>query len=151
MKMMKKLFAFMLVLCMVLSLCACGGNSEKDDDTQKDNVENTQTDNDESKDEDVESEDVEGEDETATTPVFKVTVVDEAGNPVQGVMVQVCKEICLPAITDAEGVATISLEIEEGHKLQVSSCPEGYVYEGEAEVYLEAGQTEATITVKAVQ
>lgn len=142
MKMMKKLFALLLVLCMVFSLCACGGNSDTKEDTQKDNIENNQDDNDA---------DVEDDSEAQNTPAFKVTVVDEGGNPVQGVMVQVCKDICLPAITNAEGVATISLEIEDGHKLQVSSCPEGYVYEGEADIYLEAGQTEATITLKAVQ
>ena len=77
--------------------------------------------------------------------------MDEAGNPVSGVMVQVCKESCLPAISDAEGIATFSIEIEDGHKLQVSNCPEGYVYEGEADIYLEPGQTDYTLTLKAVQ
>lgn len=149
MKMMKKLFALLLVLCMVFSLCACGGNSDTEDDGQKDKIENNQDDND---DADVEDEDeTEDGSEAANTATFKVTVVDEGGNPVQGCMVQICKESCLPAITDANGVATFSLEIEDGHKLQVSSCPDGYVYEGEADIYLEVGQTEATITLKAVQ
>ena len=141
MKMMKKLFALLLVLCMVFSLCACGGNSDTEDDTKKDNIENNQVDKD----------DKEDETETETTPSFKVTVVDEGGNPVQGCMVQVCKDICMPAMTNAEGVATISIEIEEGHYLSVSQEPEGYEYTGEEKVYLEAGQTEATITLKAVQ
>lgn len=148
MKMMKKLFALLLVLCMVFSLCACGGNSDTDDDTQKDNIESNQDDN----DEDVEDKDeTEDDSEAENTPAFKVTVVDEGGNPVSGCMVQVCKDICMPAMTNAEGVATISIEIEDGHYLSVSQAPEGYEYTGEAKVYLEAGQTEATITLKAVQ
>lgn len=147
MKMMKKLFALLLVLCMVFSLCACGGNSDTEDDTQKENIENNQDDND--VDADVEDDKEDESENTAAS--FKVTVVDEGGNPVQGCMVQVCKDICMPAMTDAEGVATISIKIEDGHYLQVSQAPEGYEYTGEEKVYLEAGQKEATIILKAVQ
>lgn len=149
MKMMKKLFALLLVLCMVFSLCACGGNSDTEDDSQKDKIENNQDDKD--VDADVEDEDDKEDEAENTAASFKVTVVDEGGNPVEGVMIQVCKDTCFPAKTDATGVATFYFEIEDGHKIQVLTCPEGYTYEGEAEIYLEAGQTEATITLKAVQ
>lgn len=149
MKMMKKLFALLAVLCLVFSLCACGGNSDTDENTDNDvNVENQTDDN--SEDVDVEDK-TEDESEAESAATFKVTVVDEGGNPVVGCMVQVCKDTCLPAITNAEGVATFSLTIEDGHKLQVSSCPEGYEYDGEESIYLEAGATEYTLTLKAVQ
>lgn len=148
MKKMKKLFALLAVLCVVFSLCACGGNSDSDENADNDvNVEN-QTDDD-LEDADVEDDSDDEEDTTAAT--FKVTVVDEGGNPVQGCMVQVCKESCVPAITDANGVATFSIAIEDGHHLAVSSCPAGYEYTGEAEIDLEAGATEYTLTLKAVQ
>ena len=78
-------------------------------------------------------------------------ILDEGGNPVQGCMVQVCKDTCLPAISNAEGIATFSLQIEDGHKLQVSSCPDGYEYDGEADIYLEVGQKEYTLVLKAVK
>lgn len=146
MKMMKKLFALLLVMCMVLSLCACGGNSETKDDDQKDKIENNQNDND--VDADVEDD---KEDESENTAVsFKVTVVDESGNPVQGCVVQVCKDTCVPMVTDANGVAPFNVEITDGYKVQVSRCPDGYVYE-DGDVYLEAGATEVTITLKAEQ
>lgn len=148
--MMKKLFVLLLVLCMVFSLCACGGNSDTEDDSQKDKIENNQDDND--VDADVEDEDeIEDDTEAENTAAFKVTVVDEGGNPVTGVMVQICKESCVPAMTDANGVATFNnVEITDGYKLSVMSAPEGYEFSTE-EIYLEDGATEYTLTVKAVQ
>ena len=76
---------------------------------------------------------------------FEVKVVDASGNPVEGVMLQICKDSCIPAKTDANGIAKFNIEITDGHKLQVLSCPAGYQYTGEAEVYLEAGSSEYTV------
>lgn len=142
MKIMKKLFALLLVACMALSLCACGGNSNKKDEEQNDNKVNNEVSDDQAAD------DSDEDDSKQEQASFKVKVVDQNGDPVQGVMVQVCKEFCLPAFSDADGIATISIEIEEGHKLQFSSAPEGYTYEGETDIYLEAGQTEYTMELK---
>lgn len=139
MKMIKRMLSMLLVLCMAFALCACGGNSESKEDEQNDNKVNSET-NDDTKDD--------ADEEVEEQPSFEVKVVDQDGNPVQGVMVQVCKEFCLPAISDADGIATISIEIEDGHKLQFSSAPEGYTYEGETDIYLEAGQTEYTMELK---
>ena len=148
--MMKKLFALLLVLCMVFSLSACGGNADTKDDDKDNNVVNNDVDTDE--DADDTSKDETDEDEGVQTQAgFTVKIVDEGGNPVQGAMVQVCKDTCLPAISNAEGIATFSLQIEDGHKLQVSSCPEGYEYDGEADIYLEPGQKEYTLVLKAVK
>jgi hypothetical protein len=81
---------------------------------------------------------------------FKVTVVDGDGNAVPGVIVQICKDSCVPARTDDNGVASFNIAIEDGHKLSVMSCPEGYEYTGEAEVYLEEGATEYTLEISKV-
>lgn len=151
MKKMKKLFALLAVLCMVFSLCACGGNSDTDKDTDNDvNVENNQDDND--VDADVkDNEDTEDDTDAESTASFKVTVVDEGGNPVPSCMVQVCKDTCLPMITDANGVASFNVEITDGYKVEIPQVPEGYECVGENPFYLEAGATEYTFTLKAVQ
>ncbi len=130
MKNIKKIMAGVLVLCMMLCFCACGGNG---DDGTTTTTESTT------------------ESTTVQQTAFKVKVVDEAGNPVAGVMVQICKDSCVPAMTDAEGVATFTnMEITDGHKLSVMTCPAGYEYTGEAEIYLESGITEYTLEIKAV-
>ncbi len=133
MKNFKKVLAVVLALTMLLCFCGCGGNTD-------DNTTTTST---------TESQSTENENPVENKG-FKVTVVDEGGNAVSGVMVQLCKDACVPAKTDDNGVATFTIEVTDGYKLSVMSCPEGYEYTGEAEVYLEDGATEYTLTVKAV-
>ena len=58
-----------------------------------------------------------------------------------------CKDECVPATTDETGVATFKLEITEGYKLSVVSCPEGYEYTGE-EIALTAGITEYELKIQ---
>lgn len=129
---MKKIFALILALCLVFCLCACGGEVETkpNTDNQTQNEQPTS-----SKEE---------------TTKFEVTVTDSDGNAVKGVMVQLCKDTCIPAVTDENGVATFNAEITDEHKLSVMSCPEGYEYTGDAEIYLEDGDTsyELEITKK---
>lgn len=146
--MMKKLLAVLLTLCMVFALCACGAGSDKKEDEKNNNAVNNEVND----DADDESKDESDEDEGVQTQAgFQVKIVDEGGNPVQGCMVQVCKDTCLPAISNAEGIAIFNLQIEDGHKLQVSNCPEGYTYDGEADIYLEPGQKEYALVLKAVK
>lgn len=128
---MKKLLAFVLAVAMVFCFCACGNNETKTDNTDT-QVQSSQTEN-SSKEE--------------TTPKFEVTVKDADGNVVEGVMVQLCKESCIPARTDANGVAIFNIEITDGYKLSVMSCPDGYEYTGDAEIYLEDGATEYTLEI----
>lgn len=133
MKTLKKLAALLLVMMLAVCLCAC--ETEKapsDDDTAVTTTTQTTT-------------------TTTTAPqtaAFKVTVVDANGAPVEGVMMQVCKDSCIPAKTDASGVATFNVEITDGYKLSVLSCPTGYTYTGEAEIYLESGITEYTVELQ---
>ena len=129
---MKKIMCVTItVLCLALCLCACNGETEQPqtDPTTTTTVATT----------------------TTTQPQaasFEVKVVDQNGAPVQGVMIQICKDICVPKMSDANGIALFDLEIEDGHKLSVLSCPAGYTYMGEAEVYLESGSTTFTVELQ---
>jgi len=134
MKNFKKVLALLLALSMVFCFCACGGNT---DDTTTNTTESTTNEN-------------PTESTTEEKAAFTVKVVDEGGNAVSGVMLQVCKDACVPARTDDKGIATFNLEITDGYKLSVMTCPAGYEYTGDAEIYLESGITEFTLTLKAV-
>lgn len=126
---MKKLLVVLLAVCMLFCFCACGADTDN-------------------KDNDVSSAPVSSNEDTSSeeqTSKFEVKVVDGAGNPVEGVMVQICKDSCIPAKTDANGVATFNIEVTSEHKLSVLSCPAGYEYTGEKEVYMEDGATEYTV------
>ena len=140
---MKKLIALLLALVLTLSLCACGGSGQGEnpaDDTAG-NTENLQ----ESTQESTEASIPEG------MAQYKVKVVDDAGNPVVGVMIQVCTdETCLiPVKTDDTGVATFP-PAEEGayHANFLPGIPEGYTADAEV-FYVAAGETELTIQLKA--
>ena len=139
---MKKILAAILLSSMVLSLCACGGN-EGNTDKNSQNTEN-QAGNSQN------SENSETEEDGMVT--YKVTVVDEAGNPVPEVVVQICKDYCVPAVTDANGVVEFKVEDVEGYKVSFSSIPEGYEsVSNETEYYFSDDEMEMTLTIKAVQ
>ncbi len=132
---MKKLLALVLAIGMIFSLCACGadkngptGNAPIDSQTQND----TETSSNEE-----------------TVSKFKVTLVDQDGNPVPNTMLQICKDTCVPKSTDANGVALFDFESTDGHKLSLFSCPEGYEteYVGDNYIYLEDGETEYTFEI----
>lgn len=135
--MMKKLIMAMLVLSMVASLVACGGAGNSDtgkDSEQQGNESQVESNTSESE-----------ESEEDGKVVYKVTVVDESGNPVAATMVQVCTdETCFaPVTTDDNGVAEFKLEEADGYKTKLlTGSDEDYVY-------FETGSKEATITVKA--
>lgn len=91
--------------------------------------------------------------ETAAAEDGKVTytihVEDENGAPISGAMVQICKDTCLPGMTDAEGNAVFTVA-EEDYKASFLSLPAGYDYSTEeTEFYFEAGSTEITLVLKA--
>ncbi len=133
MKNILKVLVCVLVFGMIFGLCACA-KTETPEEPQNNDTENVQNET-ESK-----------EDETESKPEFKVTVTDANGTPVEGVVVQICKDACVPARTDANGVAVFNIEIEDGHKLSVMQAPEGYTFSTE-EIYLEAGATEYTLRI----
>lgn len=131
MKYGKMLLAALLAVVMMVSLCACAGGGTSDPDNKPDNNTTTTT-------------------TTTTTKVddgkvtYTVTVKDDAGAPVAGVFVQLCKETCYPAATDANGVATWALE-EDEYKVSFVMAPAGYTVE-EA-YYFEGDATDMIITI----
>ena len=139
---MKNIFALALVLCLMMTLCACGGEKAP-----------------------AEAKPVETEAPVVVTeaPVeeteaalpegmvqYTVTVVDESGAPIVGAMVQLCKDSCVPAVTDANGVATFNLP-EDDYKASMLAMPAGYAYAGEADTFYFEGAFELTITLKAAE
>jgi hypothetical protein len=134
---MKRLLAALLILCMGVCLIAC--ESEVTDNESSIVVSDDVS--------DVSVAESEAESKDENTNLFKVKVVDADGNPVENVMLQVCKDSCVPAKTDAEGIASFNLEITDGYKLSVLSCPDGYYYDGESEIMLEGGITEYTLAL----
>ena len=139
---MKRIIAAILLISALFALCACGEGS----DTSV--AESSNADVSASVSGSASSAESEAESKNdIALATFKVKLVDGDGNAVSGVMVQLCKDTCMPAMSDSEGVASFNAEIVDGHKLSVLSCPAGYTYEGEAEIYLEAGISEYTITL----
>ena len=81
--------------------------------------------------------------------IYKVTVKTENGEPVVGVLVQICKDQCMPTVTDANGVATWQTA-EDTYK--VSFLPNQTVLEGytvEENYYFDGNAKEMVITLKA--
>ena len=126
----KRFLTFALTVCLVFVLCACGeANSEPAGSSAPETTqEPTQTISD-------------GKVE------YTVKVMDEAGNPVASAAVQLCKDSCLPGMTNAEGVATFRVA-EDDYKVSFMAMPAGY--EADAEEFYFDGSYELTITLKAV-
>ena len=132
---LRNILILVLAMCLVFALCACGGN---DADTGKQTTAATKP----------------SEAETTAPTVddgkvtYTVKVVDEGGNPVANAMVQLCLEACMPAMTDANGVATYKT-VEANYKVSFVQMPAGYTADA-TEFYFDAGSHEMTITLKAV-
>lgn len=131
---MKKLIAVLLLGAMVFCLCACG-ETQNNNETNTPNVTEPQE-----------------TEQQATGVTYTIKLVDEGGNPVAGAMVQLCSDLCLPKLTDAEGLAVFeNQEEKDNYKASVTSYPAGYEQLGEeTEFYFGTGNYEVTITVKAV-
>ena len=138
---MKKMIALILCLVLAMSLVACGGGEK-----EKDTPETT-----------VPTQPQESQEPTPSQPtaaaVYKVTVVDESGNPFAGIVVQLCNDTgCNPCVTDENGTATYTLaEARDDYHANVTVLPEGFEYaSGETEYYFENGATEVTIVLKPI-
>ncbi len=140
---MKKLIALLLLVCTVVCLCACGGNTEE---TQP-QTDPQQTENETTEPQETENQIPEGKAE------FVAYVKDEAGNPIANVMIQICLETCYPTMTDENGKATWIYEDAEGCKVSFpTGVPAGYAYVDESvtDFYFESGKREITVVLKAI-
>ena len=129
MKTVSRLAALVLALCMLL--CACGG--QQTPETTETPVQTTAAPVEESVDD--------------GKVTYTVTVVDEAGTPIAGAMVQICLDACYPGVTDANGQAKFSV-LEEDYKVSFLSMPAGYTYSGEEQEFYFDGGFDLTITLK---
>ena len=60
--------------------------------------------------------------------VATLTVVDPDGNPIEGVSVQICHNVCIPPQpTDENGVVKASITSTEKVKVYIVSAPDGFV------------------------
>ncbi len=138
---MKKLLIMLLVLTMMACMVACG--ESKETNPPAGTTQPTQ-----------ETEPTKPTEPQATTkPVdttvynYKVRVVDQDGNPIEGAYVMFCLTTCNFYATDAEGWALIDAEITDGYQAKIMSLPEGYEGYTFSEEYtnFESGQTEMTL------
>ena len=132
---MKKILAALLLVCMAVCLCACGNNEPTEPQNTAPQITLPQV-----------------TEPEPTGVTYTVKVVDEGGNAVSGVMVQLCAEQCVFAATNENGVASFAdKEERDDYKASVLQCPEGYEMTGDTnEYYYGSGVYEVTITVKAV-
>lgn len=138
MKNLKCLMAIVLMLAMALSLAACGGETAPETEAPETEAPVVTTEAPVAETEAPVEEDA-----------YLVTVVDEAGNPIAGAMVQLCKDTCFPGVTGADGVAKFVLA-EDAYKVSFLALPAGYTYVDDTqEFYFEDGSMELTITLKA--
>ena len=124
MRNVKCLVAAILMLILAMSLCACGGEAEAPT-TEAPVVEAPVVTEAPAQETEAPAEEEDG---------YTVTVLDEAGNPVAGAMVQMCKDACVPGITDAEGVAKFNLP-EDTYKVSFLALPAGYTYVDETDTF----------------
>lgn len=121
MKTMMKILSLILALVMVAGcLAACGEDNSNPTEPDTTTAPSNPTEPTDPTDPDPTEPDTKKE--------YKVNVVDSEGNPVEGILVQICKEgsTCFtPARTNAEGYATWNLEEAADYYGTVSSLEEG--------------------------
>lgn len=140
----KSILLIMLTVCLMVCLCACGGNDADNNSTTTTNGGNSTT----------TTTTTAAPTTTTTTTVsgkvtYTVTVVDEGGNPVSGAFVQLCLEACVPCMTTEQGVATYPNMDEADYKVSFITVPAGYELPTE-NYYFEDGSYELTLVLKAV-
>lgn len=132
---MKRMICLMMALLLMLGLCACGSEEAPEASETQAVTEPAPV-----------VEETEAVDDGKVT--YTIHVEDESGNPLSGVMVQICKDACLPGMTDAEGNAVFTVA-EDDYKASFLSLPAGYTYTTEETEFYFDGATEITLTLKA--
>ncbi len=134
----------LLILCVIcLGACLCSCTESTDTEDTKAPTANTSDD----KTKDTVAGDTQQDDGLKT---YKIKVVDENGTPMAGVVAQICKDACIPAVTDENGYATFKVA-EDDYKASMTALPTGYEYkDGVSEYHFEDGQYELTITLVAI-
>lgn len=142
---MKKIFAMLMLAVMLFGLCACGGNGDATTAPQNEDPTDPVT---------TAPQPTDPTEPEPTGTDYTIKVVDEGGNPVAGVKVQICdaNNLCkTPKTTDENGIAVYENQEDGTYKAQLTKLPEGYEAKDEADAYYPFGsETEVTIMIKAV-
>lgn len=140
---MKKILLILLSVSLLLCLCACGGDQTPTEPSETDPTVVTDPTN--------------ATDETIDDGkiTYTVTITNEQGAPISGIMVQLCladDSACFaPTNADANGVATFSMP-EDAYKAKLPSLPAGLTYAtDETEFYFAEGETSVTIVLKTAE
>ena len=143
MSMKKILMVSLLVLSLLLCLCACGEGEPVATTEPVSTTAPTEAPT------EAPTDPTEEVTEPANQPTYTITVVDEAGNPVAGAIVQMCLEACVPGVTNENGVAEFFLA-EDNYKVSFVKIPDGFELAGEeTDFYFADGANTMTITLKA--
>ena len=118
----KKLFILLLSFVLVFCLCACGDNATKDTESEI-------------------------KEDKAKVPKFSVTVTDDEGKAVEGVILQLHKKSVITARTNKKGVATFNVFITDGYRLSILQCPDGYIYNSEETINVAPGILNLSIQI----
>ena len=130
-----------LVACVAICLSGCGSDKGTENDTTAATTTGSVVESTEAKTEEPTTVD--------SKVVYSVKVVDEDDNVLSSVMVQICKDACIPGVTNDQGIAEFKVDEDTGYKASVLQMPEGYELAGEEEnFYFESGSKEVTITLK---
>lgn len=143
MNMTKRLLAVTVLLTMVLCLVACGGGEETKTPTGSTPTTTVPT----------------TVPTTAPTTVptqpdeeytYRIRVVDEKGEPIEGAFVIFCLDQCSFYETNADGWALINAEVTDGYMAHIMSLPEGYENYTFIEdyIYFAPGQTEMVLSAR---
>lgn len=134
----KTFLAAVLAFCLMLTLCACGGEPAAEPTQPAGDATTVPS-----------AAPTEPAAPTAPTPadgevLYTVKVVDKDGNPKAGAYVQMCLEACVFKVTDAAGNAYFCMA-EADYKVTLmddGTAPEGYVAK---EHHFESGAHEMTL------
>ncbi len=140
MNIFKRLFAVVLVLTMVVAFAGCADTQPTDPSTtgSKPTGEVPPT--------------TSSKPEAGPAVTYRVKVQDPDGNPIEGVMIQLCLESCFMSRSNAEGYAEFTEDlapVAEGYKVNVFSAS-GYEYDKTILFYFDEGKTEMVITLEPV-
>ena len=144
----RKLLCLLLALSVILSIalltvsCGTEDNGESESESESASApKETESDTDKETESETETEEIKY--------VYKVTVLDQTGAPVEGVNVQLCTDTgCkLPADTGADGSVSFTYKTPDNYHITLRK--DGYNIE--AEYHFPEGSTEVTITITALQ
>ena len=124
---MKRMLLVLLAMVLALSLWGCGSEPDREETPASQP----------------------SGDALTASGLYTVTVTDEDGTPIPGVMVQLCSDVCMVCATNENGEAWFHVDPDD-YKVSLTVMPQGYAHAGEAtEFTFPEGSQKLTIVLKA--